>query len=55
MKIKITQSQLEKLQSQKNNQSERFLTCTSCKKKFTQTIYKGKKSEPICPHCGKHN
>lgn len=51
MKIKITQSQLDKIK----NQTEKFLTCSGCKKKFTQTIYKGKKSDPVCPYCGKHN
>lgn len=55
MKIKITQTQLEKLKGQKTNQTEKFLTCDACKKKFTQTIYKGKKSDPVCPHCGKYN
>ena len=31
------------------------LKCKECRKKFTQTVYKNKKSLPICPHCGKHN
>ena len=35
--------------------NERFLKCRECNKKFTQTIHKGKKSLPICTHCGVHN
>lgn len=31
------------------------LQCRNCKKKFTQTVHKGKKSTPECPHCGTHN
>ena len=38
-----------------NKQTEKFITCEGCKKKFTQTIYNGKKSKPVCPHCGKVN
>jgi hypothetical protein len=38
-----------------NKQTEKFITCDGCRKKFTQTIYKGKKSKPVCPHCGKLN
>lgn len=34
---------------------EKWIKCRNCKKKFTQTIHKGKKSLPICPHCGTHN
>ena len=34
---------------------EKFIKCVNCKKKFTQTIHKGKKSLPICPNCGTHN
>jgi len=33
----------------------KFLTCRNCRKKFTQTTHKGKKSLPICPYCGTHN
>lgn len=33
----------------------KFIKCKNCKKKFTQTIHKGKKSLPICPYCGSHN
>lgn len=35
--------------------SEKWIKCDNCNKKYTQTIYKGKKSLPICPHCGTHN
>lgn len=35
--------------------TEKFIKCRECKKKFTQTIHKGKKSLPICPYCGAHN
>lgn len=34
---------------------EKWIKCKNCKKKFTQTIHKGKKSLPVCPHCGTHN
>ena len=34
---------------------EKFIKCVNCKKLFTQTIYKKKKSKPICPHCGTLN
>jgi DNA-directed RNA polymerase subunit RPC12/RpoP len=34
---------------------EKWIKCFNCKKKFTQTIHKGKKSLPICPHCGTNN
>jgi hypothetical protein len=37
------------------DESAKWLKCKNCKKKFTQTIHKGKKSLPICPHCGTHN
>lgn len=35
--------------------TERFLKCDNCRKLFTQTIYKNKKSIPICPHCKTKN
>jgi Zn finger protein HypA/HybF involved in hydrogenase expression len=28
-----------------------YLKCKNCRKMFTQTTYKNKKSTPICPHC----
>jgi uncharacterized CHY-type Zn-finger protein len=37
------------------NKDAKFLTCKNCRKKFTQTTYKKKKSLPICPTCGTHN
>lgn len=37
------------------NKDAKFLTCRNCRKKFTQTTYKNKKSLPICPYCGTHN
>jgi GNAT superfamily N-acetyltransferase len=39
----------------KKDDSAKFLKCKACKKWFTQTIHKKKKSLPICPWCGKHN
>ena len=37
------------------DESAKFIKCRECKKKFTQTIHKGKKSLPICPFCGAYN
>ena len=37
------------------NKDAKFLKCKNCKKKYTQTTHKGKKSLPICPWCGTHN
>lgn len=37
------------------NKDAKFLTCKNCRKKFTQTTHKGKKSLPVCPWCGTHN
>lgn len=37
------------------NKGAKFLTCRNCRKKFTQSSHKGKKSLPICPYCGTHN
>jgi len=37
------------------NKDAKFLTCKNCRKKFTQTTYKKRKSLPICPWCGTHN
>lgn len=37
------------------NKDAKFLICKNCRKKFTQTTHKGKKSLPICPWCGTHN
>lgn len=37
------------------NKDAKFLKCGACRKLYTQTTYKKKKSLPICPWCGKHN
>lgn len=39
----------------KKDDTAKFIKCRECKKKFTQTIHKDKKSAPICPYCGAHN
>lgn len=39
----------------KEKSSAEWIKCKNCRKKFTQTIHKGKKSLPICPTCGTHN
>jgi GNAT superfamily N-acetyltransferase len=39
----------------KKDNTAKFIKCSACKKWFTQTIHKKKKSLPICPWCGKHN
>lgn len=54
MKILISESQFDNL-VKKIKDGERFIKCDSCKKWFTQTFHKGKKSLPICPWCGRHN
>jgi hypothetical protein len=41
--------------TEKKESGEKWIKCVNCNKKFTQTIYKGKKSLPICPHCGTNN
>ena len=41
--------------SEAKESGEKWIKCVNCKKKFTQTIHKGKKSLPICPHCGTNN
>ena len=46
--------ELYKKQNEKDKDAK-FLTCMNCRKKFTQTTHKGKKSLPICPTCGTHN
>ena len=33
----------------------KWIKCKACKKLFTQTIYKKKKSVPVCPYCKKLN
>lgn len=54
MKIVISETQFDKLIKQVKD-GERFIKCDSCKRWFTQTFHKGKKSLPICPWCGRHN
>jgi predicted RNA-binding Zn-ribbon protein involved in translation (DUF1610 family) len=39
----------------KKDETAKWIKCDSCDKRFTQTIYKKKKSKPICPYCGKLN
>jgi hypothetical protein len=46
--------ELYKKQNEKDKDAK-FLTCMNCRKKFTQTAHKNKKSLPICPYCGTHN
>lgn len=53
MKIIVTPEQLKRYI--KNKVEAKYITCRNCRKKFTQTIYKGKKSDPICPYCGTVN
>ena len=53
MNIKITSKQLDNLK--KSQIQSKYIKCRNCNKLFTQTIYKGKKSDPICPFCGSVN
>lgn len=56
MKIILTEDQLDKLvKTVKPKDGDKFIKCDSCRKLFTQTTKKGKKSLPICPWCGRHN
>jgi len=65
MKIKITETQLKFLSENLTdkqvksiedlNKDAKFITCKNCRKKFTQTTHKKKKSIPVCPHCGTYN
>ena len=41
--------------SEEKESDAKWIKCRNCKKKFTQTIHKDKKSSPICPNCGTHN
>ena len=50
----IRSIELYKKQNEKDKDAK-FLTCKNCRKKFTQTTHKNKKSLPICPWCGTHN
>lgn len=40
--------------TEEKDETAKYIKCRNCKKKYTQTIHKGKKSKPICPHCGTH-
>lgn len=33
----------------------KWIKCRNCKKKFTQTIHKGKEGTKVCPYCHTHN
>jgi len=65
MKVKLTESQFERLKSNlepkelevkpPKDDTAKFIKCRNCRKLFTQTIHKNKKSLPICPWCGTHN
>ena len=49
----LTDKQVKSIEDLNND--AKFLTCKNCRKKFTQTTHKNKKSLPICPYCGTHN
>jgi rubrerythrin len=49
----ITEDQLKKILDKEKD--SKWIKCKNCNKKFTQTIYKGKKSIPMCPTCGTKN
>ena len=53
-RIKEVMNLNNEMQEEKES-GEKWIKCINCNKKFTQTIHKGKKSLPICPHCGTHN
>lgn len=53
-RIKEVMNLKDEMQEEKES-GEKWIKCINCKKKFTQTIHKGKKSLPICPNCGTHN
>lgn len=50
----LQHSRLVKKLGDEKDSSAKFIKCRNCNKKYTQTIHKGKKSKPICPHCGTH-
>lgn len=39
----------------KKDDTAKWIKCKNCNKKFTQTVYKNKKSTPVCPTCGTLN
>jgi glycyl-tRNA synthetase len=53
MKQALSQRQIEWIK--KFDEGAKSLKCRNCRKFFTQTTYKKKKSLPICPHCGTHH
>jgi hypothetical protein len=53
--IKNYVNQISQELTEKKESGEKWIKCINCNKKFTQTIHKGKKSLPICPHCGTNN
>lgn len=56
MKIIISEEQLNNIVKKiKEKDGAKFIKCDSCRKWFTQTTHKGKKSLAICPWCGRHN
>jgi acetyl-CoA carboxylase beta subunit len=60
MKVIITESQYERLKNEMatitpKDDTAKWIKCKNCKKFFTQTIHKKKKSLPICIWCGTHN
>ena len=50
----IRSIELYKKQNEKDKDLK-FINCRNCRRKFTQTTHKGKKSLAICPTCGTHN
>jgi hypothetical protein len=52
---KVTKVIIKTNIKEEKKSGEKWIKCVNCNKKFTQTIYKGKKSLPICPHCGTNN
>jgi hypothetical protein len=52
---KVTKVIIETNINEEKKSGEKWIKCVNCNKKFTQTIHKGKKSLPICPHCGTNN
>ena len=45
----------ETIKEIEKDDTAKWIKCKNCKKLFTQTIHKKKKSLPICPWCGTHN
>jgi len=52
--IRPNNKQVKEAKEEKDT-TAKWIKCRNCNKKFTQTIHKGKKSLPECPHCGTHN